>query len=117
MSEHSQVVSWTIDLQGEPYDLSFWALKFSRAEGLRYWVEREEITLPRYYLHSSKFDGLRDTEIQTAGGEAVRWMNGVMAVWDQPRPVMMGLSIGICADGSRIPMTRVEASSQTPLVS
>jgi hypothetical protein len=49
MSEHNQIVSWTIDLQGEPYDLSLWALKFSRAEGRRYWVEREEITLPRYY--------------------------------------------------------------------
>jgi hypothetical protein len=63
MSEHGQIVNWTIDLQGEPNVLFFWALKFSRVGGPRYWVEREETTLPRYYLHSSKFDGLRDTEI------------------------------------------------------
>jgi hypothetical protein len=110
MAEGSPIVSWIIDLQGSPTDLSNWAIWFSSGE-FHVECERTIGSPPRYYLHSSRFDRLPDTAIYEAAREILTSMSGIAKTWrGSDGPVIMGLPVTVCEDGSRVPLTRVESA-------
>jgi hypothetical protein len=107
----NKIVNWIIDLQGKPHDLEDCAELFKETEIL---VEREQSggSIPRYYLHSSKFKGLADTQIHTVAGELMNELNSALKSRTGGGPVILGIPVTIRADGSRVPVKAVTAVSR-----
>jgi hypothetical protein len=107
-AEGGAIVSWIIDLQGRPGDLSNWASWFPSGD-FRVEVEHFNDRPPRYYLHSCSFDGIKDTEIRGVATDIIASMNGVAKIWyGIDVPVTMGLPMTVREDGSRVPVVEVE---------
>ena len=98
----ADIVDWLIPLQGRLRDLEYCAVLFKDCTSIR--IEREHLgSSIRYYVHSSKFAGLPDTEIHAVARDSIATINKVL----ESRPVIMGIPITIRADGSRQPLTVV----------
>ncbi len=107
-AEGGAIISWIIDQQGRPGDLSNWASWFPSGD-FRVECEQSSDRPPRYYLHTSSFDGIKDTEIRGVATEVLALMNGVAKIWyGSDEPVIMGLPITVREDGSRVPVVEVE---------
>jgi hypothetical protein len=109
------IVGWIIDLQGCPSALSIWGRYF--APGNKYRVECEETEggPPRYYLHSSRFDGVSGSAIWGIAREVIGWMNGIVKILHGDEPVIMGLPVAIHVDGSRSPMREIFCTAALPI--
>jgi hypothetical protein len=109
-----EIVNWVIDLQGAPHDLEDCANLFKSGTAIR--VEREQSgdSPARYYLYSSAFTGLPDTQIHIVAAKVLAKMNAAVKSWSGGGSVMMGLPITIRADGSRVPITPVTSSFSMP---
>jgi hypothetical protein len=98
----TDIVDWLIPLQGRLRDLEYCAALFKDSTSIR--IEREHSgSSIRYYLNSSQFAGLPDTQIYAVAGKSIATINKAL----ESRPVIMGLPITILADGSRHPLTVV----------
>jgi hypothetical protein len=107
-AEGSPIVSWIYELVGRPHDLLNWASCFAGGD-FRVEVEHFNDRPPRYYLHTSRFDGISDIEIRGVAADIITWMNGVAKIWyGINEPVIMGLPITVREDGSRVPVVEVE---------
>jgi hypothetical protein len=109
-----EIVNWIIDLQGGQYDLNDCAKLFESGTEIR--VEREQAvnSIPRYYLHSSEFQGLPDTQIHAVATKLIAKLNEAVKLQGGAGSLMMGIPVTIRADGSRIPMKVVTAVSSMP---
>jgi hypothetical protein len=102
---NGEIVSWIIDLQGAPYDLNNCAELFAAGtEIIRVERDYDSKSIPRYYLHSSNFEGLSDTQIHGVATELIDKLNAALKSRTGGGPVIMGLPIAIHADRSRNPM-------------
>ena len=103
------IVNWVIELQGSAIDLENCASTFERGTDIRVERVRSNDLRTRYYLHSSEFNGVLDTQIHAVSATIIARMNEAIT---SGRPVMMlGPPITVREDGSLVPMTVVTATS------
>src|ERR1700730_12529102 len=110
------IVDWIIELEGGRHGLEDCATLFKN--GTEILVEREQsgTLMPRYYLHSSIFKGLPDTQIHAAAARLISTLNGKLKSQNNGAPVIMkGTPITIRAAGSRGPMIPLTMAYGMPL--
>jgi hypothetical protein len=110
MSENGSIVNWIIDLQGSPGDLALWATEFSEERQYRVEWRKSDDGMLRYYLHSSKFEGIGDTEIYKIADTVITNLNGIIKILrGGGGQVIRGAPITIREDGSRVPLFQVRS--------
>jgi hypothetical protein len=115
MTQGNPIVGWIIDLQGSPSALSIWGRHFALGNKVRVECEEIEGGPPRYYLYSSRFNGVSDSAIWGIAGDLIDQMNGIAKIVHSGEPVTRGLPIAIRADGSRSPMKQIFSVTALPM--
>jgi len=110
------IVDWIIELEGGRHDLEDCATLFKNRTEILVEREQSDTSMPRYYLHSSIFKRLPDTQIHAAAARLISTLNGTLKSQNNGAPVIMkGTPITIRADGSRVPMIPITMSYGMPM--
>jgi hypothetical protein len=114
----NEIMNWVIDLQGRPGDLADCATFFGN--GTEICVEREQSgnSIPRYYLTSSEFERVSDTQIHTIADRVIATLNAAqLKSYSGGGPVLKGIPVTIRANGVRVPVNLVTTASRMPVES
>jgi hypothetical protein len=112
------IVSWCAILNGDAATLKTLASIFTGREHAQ--VITQEVPLeeePRYVLHSTTFDGLRDHEIRPAASELLNKLNGAAMVSEGLQPVSLDGPVALLSDGTLERSRKVERTFHVPVES
>jgi hypothetical protein len=102
MVDENHIVTWTVRLEGHPFDLSMWEQLFHQREEAHVTSETGPDGQPEYHLRSSQFSGIKDTqEVQAIAVGLVSKMSGAVKILDPGEPVRLGPFVSWHADGKR----------------
>jgi hypothetical protein len=85
----NEIVDWIIELEGGRHDLEHCATLFKSGKEILVECEQSSTSMARYYLHSSIFKGLPDTQIHAAAARLISKLNAKLKSENKGASVMM----------------------------